>query len=191
MRALRSNTTELTDDELIRFVAQGKEQAYHELFERYWERLFSISLRITKDEEIAKDVVQEVMLSIWTRRETLKVDRAEAYLSRSAKLQSLKMLRDSHQERFETLFEMDIPESPGQQIELNELQDAVSKSIEELPERCREVFLLSRNEQLTNAQIAEKLNISQRTVETHISNALSHLKDKLLIACWVFITGIQ
>lgn len=186
MRALRSKTGELSDEELVRLIALGKESAYYALFERYWEQLYKISVGITRDEEIAKDVVQEVMLSVWKRRETLVVENAGAYLSRSAKLQSLKTLRDAHLERYESLFDVHIAESPVEQLEMNDLQASLADALAELPERCREVFLLSREEELSNAEIAQKLNISQRTVETHISNALSHLRNKLLFLWWIF-----
>lgn len=186
MFVLRSKTDELSDEELVRLIAQGKESAYYTLFERHWERLYKISLGITRDEEIAKDVVQEVMLSVWKRRETLTVEKVGAYLSRSAKLQSLKTLRDAHLEKYETLFDVHIAGSPAEQLEAADLQASLAQALAGLPERCREVFLLSREEELSNAEIAQKLNISQRTVETHISNALSHLKGKLLLLWWIF-----
>ncbi len=172
--------TQTIDELLFEQMVQGSEQAYYDLFDRHWERLYAIAWRLLNDSEAAKDVVQEVFLNLWERRSTLEVQNAAAYLSRAAKFKALNHLRDHPSDRLRSLEEA-VEQSTGESapLDLSDLQLELSDALNGLPERCRQVFLLSREEQLSNQEIAEQLNLSQRTVETHISNALKHLRKHL------------
>lgn len=178
MYADKTNKTPTVN--LYEKIVQGDESAYYELFELYWEQLYSIAFKILRNQEIAKDIVQDLFLSIWEKRNSKDIQNIESYLTRAAKFSALKEIRDNHFKNVEPIDErLELAESIGHDIELNELQVHIESVIEELPDKCKAVFKLSRNEQLSNKEIAEKLNLSKRTVETHISNALKHLRKKL------------
>lgn len=180
MKVVEGGLGKTTDEALYAQMAHDSISAYNTLFERHWERLYGIAVHILHHREVAKDVIQEVFLSFWENRKSKQVSNVGAYLSRAAKFGALKMLRDDRSdlnetvERAESLF-LD----QGSALDAEEVRQQITDAVEELPDRCREVFILSRNEQLSNQEIAQKLNISQRTVETHISNALKQLRDRL------------
>lgn len=180
MKVVSNNAVDLTDEELYQQMSIGSENAYYSLFEKHWERLYTISVHLLSDREIAKDIVQDVFLSFWENKGNQSIENIGAYLGRAAKFASLKELRDSKStlhDGVERAKELSSTEQSN--LDTEELQEQISNAVDELPERCKEVFVLSREQHLTNKEIANKLNLSQRTVETHISNALKHLRKSL------------
>ena len=180
MKVVRDTSLKASDQELYEEMKSGSVNAYNALFERHWESLYSISVHLLRDREIAKDVIQEVFLSFWENRLTSDIQNVGGYLSRSAKFASLKHIRDDHSSLHQQIDHAEnLTSAEEHRLDTEELEQQIDGVIAELPERCREVFLLSREEHLTNKEIAQKLDLSQRTVETHISNALKHLKNRL------------
>lgn len=180
MKVVEGTSFHGSDKELHDRMKSGSVNAYTTLFEQYWESLYAISVHITKDREVAKDVVQEVFLSFWENRRIKTIDNLGGYLSRATKFASLKLLRDDKTILHQSIDEAsELASSEDSGMDAKELEEQLSQAIARLPVRCREVFVLSREEQLTNKEIAERLNLSQRTVETHISNALKELRSKL------------
>ncbi len=164
---------------LLEQLKQGDEDAYFKIFEGNWERLYSIAKRILNDSEAAKDIVQEVFLNLWEKREERNIKNLEHYLARAVKFASLNVIRNNHFKHAEEISQDINLVSVNNELEYKEFESNVNLVIASLPERCKEVFLLSREEELTNSEIAKNLNLSQRTVETHISNALKHLRKNL------------
>lgn len=180
MKVVEGTSFHGSDKELHDRMKSGSVNAYNTLFEQYWESLYAISVHITKDREVAKDVVQEVFLSFWENRRIKTIDNLGGYLRRATKFASLKLLRDDKTMLHHSIDEAsELASSEDSGMDAKELEEQLSQAIARLPVRCREVFVLSREEQLTNKEIAERLNLSQRTVETHISNALKELRSKL------------
>ena len=180
MKVVSNTAIDNSDEVLYEQMSAGSENAYYSLFEKHWERLYSISVHLIKDREVAKDVVQDIFLSLWENRGSQSIQNVGGYLSRAAKFASLKELRDSKSTLHDAVERAkDLSSSEQSDLDTEELQQQISDAVDELPERCKEVFVLSREEHLTNKEIAEKLSLSQRTVETHISNALKHLRNTL------------
>ena len=180
MKTNAHSSENLSVDKLFDRIKQGDENAYYTVFETHWERLYSIAFKILSDKEVAKDIVQEVFLNLWEKRETKDISDLERYLARATKFCALKEIRDDHFSNKEELDEIhEMNAETKNNLELQELQSQINDGIKDLPKKCQEVFLLSREEYLTNSEIAQKLNLSKRTVETHISNALKHLRKKL------------
>lgn len=178
MKGLSSN---ISDDRLMELISISDEQAFHILFERYWEDLYVIAKAILQDSEIAKDLVQDVFISFWQKRQYIVNDNIKGYLKQAIRNSVFKHLRDN---KFSKLHEELIVSIPDKEnildiLDFNQTDSLINEYLNELPDRCREVFLLSRKEQLSNTEIAEKLGLSKRTVETHISNALKILRPKL------------
>jgi RNA polymerase sigma-70 factor (family 1) len=157
------------------------EQAYNAMFEAYWQSSFAAAYRVLRDKEAAEDVVQEVFLDLWARRESLLMHNPAAFIRQMVKNQvftylSRRKLSKHNEAVLENLLLASSPEEEYLHTELaTRLQDAVDK----LPKRCQEVFLLRRQEGLSAVHIAERLDISIRTVENHLYHALNLLKKQL------------
>ncbi|MEN5379796.1 RNA polymerase sigma-70 factor [Sphingobacterium kitahiroshimense] len=158
---------------------------FEELFQLYWKRMYSFALKSLGDEDDAKEIVQEVFKSLWERRQHLQLQDAERYLLRSVKLKSLEFLRNKgNKERHHDL----ISNSKSELYEDNnlyykELKNHLDNAVDSFPTQCKNVYKLSRDEGLTNKEIANNLLISERAVEYHISRALAVIKIRLKKYC--------
>ena len=181
----------LPAEELLRNIAKGDELAFSVFYERYWDDLFITAYKVLKDENACKDIVQDIFLNIWQNERIVKVKNAEAYLHQSVRYKVLMQLRRGKvsQKHLGTLQQV-AQNLTEEAIHFEELQNTIESIMHTLPAKCREVFRLSRVENLTNQQIAEKLGISIRTVETHISNALRRIRGSIdpstyLVVIWL------
>ena len=179
------------NNELAGSLKQGKEQAFHSVFVTYFESLEVFAKAYVEDKEVAKDMVQEAFTNLWDKRSSLpEKTNIKAYLYQATRnncLNYLKRLKvqtkyekrtlDNYNDlllNYEALVQLNFDT-----ISYNELQATLDNAISQLPEKCREVFELSRYEGMKNREIAEKLGISVKAVEGHISKALRQLKDQL------------
>jgi RNA polymerase sigma-70 factor (family 1) len=151
---------------------------FEQLFERYWKRMYAFAVKITTDEEDAKEIVQDIFKSLWERREALNIQDAERYLLRSVKLKTMEYIRNksTRQRHHDVILNTAQIEYEDQQVEWKELNGKVHALVEALPKQCKNVFKMSREEGLTNKEIAGLLFISERAVEYHISKAVSTLR---------------
>ncbi len=168
----------LSDDELA--VLLGKDDgAYNEIYERYWPVLYRAAFNVLKEEEGCLDVVQEVFIWFWEHRDELKVNSIKAYLLTAVKYKVANYIRNGkvRESFYDRIPKVEIETAfPDQLLEVKELKEMISRFIAELPERCQEVFNLSRNEYLSNKEIAERLGITEKTVENQINKAIKRLK---------------
>lgn len=180
----------LSDTELLAQLRSGNRVAFEEIFNRYWNRLFAYAYKIYEDEALCEDMVQEIFIRLWERSGELSVSNLEGYLFRAVKYKLANSIRDLKFTVQHTDVLSGLPAMPAVngQMEYQELEKEVFVLVDQLPHRCKQVFRLSRVDSLTNTEIAEKLDISVRTVETHISNALKYLKVNLNVASLFFIT---
>jgi len=138
---------------------------------------------VVRERALAEEIAQEVMLELWRRRETLQVEQTfRAYLLRSTRNRALNHVR--HQRvvaREATIAAIDPPSAPSAEDQMlgTELEQAVRVAIDGLPKKCREVFLLSRDQGLKYAEIAVALEISVKTVEKRMGQALAELRQRL------------
>ncbi|MBE0646469.1 MAG: RNA polymerase sigma-70 factor [Bacteroidales bacterium] len=157
---------------------------FERLFKNEFKGLVLFSIQYVKDYEAAREIVQEAFIGLWDKRSQIDPARqVKSYLSTTVRNRSLNYLRDNR--KFDTrlltqenLFPLASYEQTDNLV-VKELQDKIHEAVSELPERCREVFLLSRNEHLKYQAIADKLQISVKTVETQMSKALQHLRIRL------------
>ena len=170
-----------TDQILMSEIQRGSEKSFQTLFERYWETCYRIAMSILRDESRCKDLVQEVWINVWERREKIKNENIAAYLKQATKFRVYKELRDNplRTEHLDFLKNISGSYSADANLEFLEMNKQLLNSMELLPARCQEVFKLSRIDEMSNQEIAEKLQISKRTVETHISQALKILRKNL------------
>ena len=177
----------MEDRDLLRRIQGGDEGAYDTVFRTWYPVLVRVAAALLKETDAAEEVAQEVMLELWRRRHLVDADVSlRAYLLRSIRNRSLNHLRHLRVRRqteadVEALY--NAPLGSDQPIVAKELADAVKVAIADLPPRCREVFELSRVHGLKYAEIAEALEISQKTVEAQMGKALRIMRERL--AAWL------
>lgn len=179
----------LTDSELFEAILLDNEQAFNQLFERHWFKVYSIAHRYVKDEETALEISHDIFLNIWTKRHQLNIISFKSYVITAAsyhgirKKQTQKAIPVTYVEDYEYTEDTQSDRHAHNQGEINidekEINETVDHLLEELPKRCREIYHMSRRDNLSITEIAEKLNISKRTVENQLTIALKHLRTSL------------
>ena len=163
---------------------QLNEAALEYLFRDHFPGLCLFAVGYVKDREVAKEIVQDAFVNLWEKRETIDQSKpVKSYLSATVRNRCLNYLRDhrkfsSDLLALENLSHETIYAQPDKLVE-SDIHLQISRAIEELPEKCREIFKLSRHQNLKYQQIADKLEISVKTVETQMSKALQHMRIRL------------
>ncbi|MCX2473469.1 RNA polymerase sigma-70 factor [Pedobacter sp. MC2016-05] len=176
--------SKLSDNDLLSLLNEGNELSFSEIYNRYWEKMYSYSIRLTKSQEESADIVQEIFISLWNRRLDLAVKGSLAsYLIKSARNLSLRYIeRNIHQTDFAekiSEFTADTSLNIEESISIKELEKQIELGISKLPKKMKEVYILSRDEQLSYREIAVKLEISEGTVKKQIHNSLKIIAESL------------
>lgn len=161
-------------------IRNGNEQAFNKAFDLYYSRLCFFADKMLHDFDLSRSVTQQVFVELWVRKSRLQVNSLQAYLYQAVKNAVLDLLkhRKVEQQYLSSLEKVEETEL-NNRIEEAELADRINRAIQNLPEKCREVFVLCRFEELKYAEIATRLNISVKTVEMQISIALKKLRKEL------------
>lgn len=154
------------------------------LFRSEFKGLCLFALKFTKDHETAKEIVQDAFINLWEKRDTIDLSKpVKSYLTTIIYNKSLNYLRDNKKFDREILDFENINSTANFQtsdkLVASEIEQQIKSAIDELPEKCREVFMLSRYKNLKYQEIANQLNISIKTVETQMSKALQHMRVRL------------
>ena len=164
-------------------IRAGDQTAFDNLFRQYYRYLVVVAFRYLKDDHRAKDMVQEVFLDFWKRRDTIRIEQSiKAFLRRAVVNNCLSTLRKNQR--------IDLKDSPDTNIfslqdkvdqiyEYKELEEVVEAAVRSLPERCQLIFRMSRQENLSHKEIAEKLDISTKTIENQMTKALKIIREAL------------
>lgn len=191
MRNYRSHT----DDELFDLLSSDDEKSFEALYNRYWEQLFVNAFKRIKDTESAREIVQDVFTELWIHRHERKIHTSPgAYLHTAVRYRTLNQIEKNYV-KTRYLSEVQSLEAANRNtteetIFLRELSGRLDKLVSSLPPQCQKVFQLSRYEYKNNREIASELNISEKTVENHITKALHvlrlHLRD-LISVIWILL----
>lgn len=185
-----SNNNQLDkSNRLFLKVQKGDHSALEQLFRRTFPRFLDFALKITKDEIIAEDIVQDVFVKLWEKRETIQGLNIEGYLFRLVRnkcldhIKYIKVISGKEIDldnfcKFEELYRVDFISDEPYLLIQEELKSEIQQTIDSLPPRCKEVFVLSRQDGLKNREIAEKLQINIKNVERHLSRATKTFKEK-------------
>ncbi|PIF34232.1 RNA polymerase sigma-70 factor (ECF subfamily) [Flavobacterium sp. 9] len=165
------------DTILINRLRSGDETALTELYNRFWQALFVSAYNVLKDKELCEDIIQDIFMNIWHNREKLEINISlKGYMYACARYQVFNQFKKNkdkiHVELFQEIDKRFQHSTPETLLMHEELVHQINAIIETLPEKCQQVYKLSREEQLTHKEIAERLNISTKTVENHITKAL-------------------
>ncbi|PRD48949.1 RNA polymerase sigma-70 factor [Sphingobacterium haloxyli] len=162
-------------------IKNGDKEVFAQVYAYYWKRLLAISFQHTNDKEMAEEIVQDVFISLWQRRNILEIEHLSSYLATAVKFSTFKMLHRTR--RQEMIRDAVLPKNDHQLdeevIDARFLQEYVDGIVEKLPERCRLVFQLSRKDQKSHQEIAKELHISEKAVEANITRALKVLRINL------------
>jgi RNA polymerase sigma factor (sigma-70 family) len=165
-----------TDEQLVALLRQDDEAAFEEIYHRYWDKLLAIGYNHSNNKEAAEEIVQDVLMSVWNRRHILEVDRLPAYLATAVKFAVFKMLAKENRRR--SLLE-------GQPAMAEAAPDDAAIEAKFLKEYLdtvvagRLVFTYSREHQLSTREIADTMQLSHKTVESHLTKALRIIKHYL------------
>ena len=178
-------------------IREGNKAAFEKLFKDYYDALCDYAYTIVKDRDESDEVIQNVFYNIWNKRLTLNVNvPVKAYLYKAVYNESLNKLKHEkvkmayvadYKHKFSTVKVSD----SASHIDVKELEQTIQKVLDELPPQCNNVFKLSRFENLTYPEIAVKLGISVKTVESHMGKALKSMRTNLkeylsLLICLLF-----
>ncbi len=172
---------------LIEGLKKGDKKVFHEIFDTYYEPLCRYCMLRIPSQEDAEEIVQDIFVKLWAKRHELGINLSlRAYLYRSALNKIInygdhRKIRQIHQEH--VLLHNNSANDAANPLLEHEIQVLAAQAVDAMPEKRREVYLLSRQQGLKYNEIAEKLGVSVKTVEAHLSKALEqlrlHLKDYL------------
>lgn len=178
-------TDSCVPENILLSLKQGDKLAFEFIYDSYVGRLFSFINGKIRVKEISEEIIQEIFVSLWMNRASLEIHTSiEAYLFGAAKNQVLNYIRKEYVRReyaaeFSRLASEQYDNSVVEQINLADLQTTIEQKVAELPDQCQAAFRMSRMEHKSIPKIAEKMNVSTRTVENYISQALRHLRSSL------------
>lgn len=188
--------SKLFDPELWSAIQSDDDQAFRELFEKYWYKLFKTAIKYLGDEHTSLEIVHDIFITIWDRRHQLVITSFSAYLLTAVRYNCYKYSKtretdvdkiDASQSGIDLL----LPAAENfalTRYRKDEIFFKLEQCLQPLPARCKEIFILSRKEDLSNDEIAERLRISKRTVENQISQATRFLKSQATMKDFLYIS---
>ena len=186
-------TLHTPDEQLLQQMADGNRKAFSEMYKRYWEDLFITAAKALRGKEEAADVVQDVFLSLWNRRNELNLQGSlAAYLHTSVRYKCIHYIEKNitHRDYIVQLAEVAISaSSPNAEInlQLKEMQQTIKNTVSKMPPKMQVVYKLSRQEHLSYKEISDCMNISVETVKKHIQHALRLIKKDIAPYIFIFI----
>jgi RNA polymerase sigma-70 factor, ECF subfamily len=160
-------------------LAEPDLHTFEQLFKQLFKPLTAYAVKYIQDVDDAKNIVHDVFIVFWEKRTSLTDISLKSYLYTAVRNRCLNYIRDKKKHVSVEHMQNNEPYSDNSVLEALELEARIDKAIQSLPEKCREIFELNRFEGLRYAQIAEKLNLSVKTVEAQMSKALSVLRENL------------
>ncbi|SDF40091.1 RNA polymerase sigma-70 factor, ECF subfamily [Mucilaginibacter pineti] len=176
------NKIVLSDMDLIDRLKADDETAISAIYKKYWQLLYVSAYNVLKDRQACEDMIQELFIKLWKNRAAIEISVSlKAYLYASIRYEVYRQMRSGpvRSDIFDDLPQRLQTPADYENIEYKELIAQVSSVVGTLPQKCREVYQLSRDECLTHKQIALRLNISTKTVENHLTKALRQLRTSL------------
>jgi len=183
MTLFSPNYSKLTDKELLQLLERDNEQAFETLYNRHVDFLYQAGMSRLPDEVVIQDMVQEVFITLFTKRKELgHITELRGWLFACLRNRMLNEIRNTH---LHQVHHQQITEQITTVVQQHSAYDAevlekqFERALNQLSNRSRQVFLMSRHEHLSNKSIAEKLQVSLKAVEKHITGALKIMRQEL------------
>jgi RNA polymerase sigma-70 factor (ECF subfamily) len=179
----------LPDETLLKFLRIGDASAFEELYHRYWQKMFHSTIRKINNSKVAEDIVQTVFTDLWEKREVRAIQNVSAYLETAAKFQVINFIKSTITKKLNNAHIAENQNGEESTADLmllmNEITKAIDEAINKLPQKTQTIFKLSRYDQRTNKEISNIMNLSEKSVEYHITQSLAslrfYLRDFVLI----------
>jgi RNA polymerase sigma-70 factor (family 1) len=185
-----------TDVQLLEFVKDNELKAFEIIYNRYWSKLYLSAYNILRDQQASEDIVQEIMTDLWMKRASSDIEKLNSYLYASVRYKVFKVIRsgNAREDLFSEIEQISVENDAERLLIEKDFNRMLDQALSRLPERCRDIFLLSRKEHLSTREIAERLGISPKTVEGQITIALRRLRPVLskvvILAACAFLSNL-
>lgn len=175
---MNQESIEYMDKGTVGLLQSGNWGAFEHIYNTYWSKLYLSAYGILRDKQACEDIVQDVLVQLWLKKDSASIDSLPSYLHTAVRYQVFKAIKAGK-------VKLALPDDIELSADRNEVEDmlvsedlnaVLDNHIARLPDKCREVFLLSRKKHLSIAEIAEQMHISTKTVENHLTNALGRLR---------------
>jgi RNA polymerase sigma-70 factor (family 1) len=173
-----------TDTELVSHIRNGDIKSFEWVFNLYADKLVRYATTILKNTYEAEDIVQQLFVQLWAKRDGLNVTSSfKSYLYRAVHNSCLNKIKQHNVKESYAQYYTHVADGTSgpasQEVEKKEVHSAIERAISDLPEQCRIIFEMSRVEQLKYQEIADKLELSVKTVENQMGKALKHMRSRL------------
>jgi RNA polymerase sigma-70 factor (ECF subfamily) len=171
----------LHDDELAQLLRKGDEPAFTHIYNHYWDKLYFIAYKLLKDTDAAEEIVQEVFLTLWKKKEVLVIQNINCYLGAMTRYAVYRYLSKEKQFKTKenTLALINAAAITEIDVDNKILLEIITDLSNKLPEKCRLVFQYNKLQDMSLADVAEELNISQKTAEAHLTKALRMIRANM------------
>lgn len=171
----------LNDDELTQLLQKGDESAFTHIYNSYWDKLYYIAHRILKDSNSAEEIVQDVFMALWKKKESLAIQNVNHYLAAMTRYAVYRYLAKEKQSktRENDLGQINAEAVSEINIDNKILLEMITDLSNKLPEKCRLVFQYNKLQDQSLADVAEQLNISPKTAEAHLTKALRIIRASI------------
>ena len=178
-----------SDHELIALLKEDDHAAFTEIYKRYWKKMLLIAWNHSHDKATSKDIVHDVFMGLWDRRNTVEILNLSAFLATSVKFSIFKFYQKESRrtELISQNYQFEELTNDEDKLDALFLNEYINGIVEEMPEKCRLVFSLSRDLGMKNAEIADKLNITEKGVEANLIRALKIIRAELKKNIWLLL----
>ncbi len=178
---MKTRQSHVPDSELTNRLKNDDKDAFSIIYNRYWEKVYLLAYTILKNRDAAEDILQEVMISLWIRRHETEIEHLNAYLKQSVRFQVFNLIRREKKMPYSPISDVheSVSNSALSNFQLQDIQRSLFHVVEKLPIRCKEIFLLRRESELSIKEISVKLRISQKTVENQLTIALRRIRTHI------------
>lgn len=184
-----------TDEALWSLVVRGEQLAFQAIYQKYAKKLYAIAYSRIQSREVTEEIVQNVFIALWEKRAHLTIKNLSSYLAAAVKhdvFDYYRATRVRQQHAYQVKLQGEPTENTTERIfSFDELHAAMQEEVDKLPERCRLIFKMSREEACSVKEIASRLNISPKTVDNQVNKAVTTLRLQLadflclLVACLI------
>lgn len=176
-------SSDYTDHELLEAIRHDDEQAFAELFKRYWRKVHAMAYSRVRSKEITEEIVQELFTSLWDKRRTHSIKHLPSYLFQAVKFKALnhiesKLVQEKYWNYYRTFVSQE-ENATELAVEYGELMEAFEEGMKRLPEKSKKVFRLHRMDGCSVPQIANLLNLSEKAIQYHLTQSVKKLRIHL------------